>query len=385
MQAVEKTPDKVQAETQSERLNIALVGGGSNCKSLIQFLEAHRLQHFHVSIVGVADPREDAPGLVYAKEMGIFTSGNYRDLFALENLHLIIEITGRDDVLAELMQTKPEHVKVMDHVSARLFRELMELQGQKAKYERRLVRSDRLTSVGRMASYLAHEIRNPLVAIGGFATILLESPELPDDLKSKAQIIVDEVRRLEQVLKSLGEYVRPLKQNKSRNNYNLVTEHVYRVLESEGKSRGIEITLNLDRWMPDSFFDADLISDVLLAVARRLMALMRSGQKLVLKTEVCWDSVGIYLEEDSGLISPAALEKMSNPFSGHHSDHAALAATMSKRIVDDHGGDIKIESEPGVRTMVVIELPIDRELLVRECPQSSTNYSLNETTGQSIE
>jgi len=371
MQAVEKTSNNVQAETQSECLNIALVGGGSNCKSLIQFLEAHRLQHFHVHIVGVADLREDAPGLVYAKEKGIFTFNNYRDLFALENLHLIIEITGRDDVLTELMRTKPDHLKVMEHVSVRLFWELIELQDQKAKYERRLVRSERLTNVGRMASYLAHEIRNPLVAIGGFATILLESPELPDDLKSKAQIIVDQVRRLEQVLKNLGEYVRPLKQNKSRNNYNVVTEHVFRVLESEGKSRGIEITLELDRWMPDSLFDADLISDVLLAVARRLMALMRSGQKLAVHTEVCWDSVGIYLEENSGLISPTALENMSNPFSDHQNDPAALAATISKRIVDDHGGDIKIVNEPGVRTMVVIELPIEREFLARECPQSS--------------
>jgi nitrogen-specific signal transduction histidine kinase len=62
---------------------------------------------------------------------------------------------------------------------------------------------------------------------------------------------------------------------------------------------------------------------------------------------------------------------MSNPFSGHHNDHATLAATMSKRIVDDHGGDIKIANEPGVRTMVVIELPIESGLLVKECSQSS--------------
>ena len=371
MQAVEKTSNNVQAETPSGCLNIVLVGGGSDCRALIQFLEAQSLKHFHAHIVGVADLREDAPGLVYAKEKGIFTTTNYRDLFALDNLHLIIEITGKEDVFAELMRNKPEHVKVIDHVSARLSWELMELHEQKAKCERRLVRSDRLTSVGRMASYLAHEIRNPLVAIGGFATILLESPELPDDLKSKAQIIVDEVRRLEQVLKNLGEYVRPLKQNKSRNNYNLVTEHIFRVLESEGKSRGIEITLELDRWMPDSLFDADFISDAILAVARRLLALMRSGQKLSLQTEVCWDSVGIYLEENSGLISPTALENMSNPFSDHQNDPAALAVTMSKRIVDDHGGDIKIANEPGVRTMVVIELPIERELLARECPQNS--------------
>lgn len=55
MQIVEKTYPTVQAEAQSERFNIVLVGGGSDCKSLIQFLEAWRLQHFHVHIIGVAD------------------------------------------------------------------------------------------------------------------------------------------------------------------------------------------------------------------------------------------------------------------------------------------------------------------------------------------
>mgnify|MGYP001587149281 FL=1 len=358
MQDVKTTHDTVQAETQSECLSIALVGGGSDCKSLIQFLEAHRLQHFHVHIIGVADLRQDAPGLMYAKEKGIFTSSDYRDFFALDNLHLIIEITGRDDVLAELIQTKPENIKVMDHVSARLFWELIELQEQKAKYERKLVRSDRLTSVGRMASYLAHEIRNPLVSIGGFADNILEAPDLPESLKPKAQIIVDQVRRLERVLKNMWEYIRPLKQNRTTNNYNTVVERVFRVLESECKSRGIEITLELDRSMSDSLFDAGLIIDVLLSVARRLMALMRSSQKLALRTEVCRDSVGIYIEENSGMISSTALDNMFNPFSGHEDDHTALTAAISKKIVDDHEGDIKIEHEPQIKTTVIIEIPI---------------------------
>ena len=139
------------------------------------------------------------------------------------------------------------------------------------------------------------------------------------------------------------------------------------MLESESESRDIEITLELDRSMPDSLFDAGLIIDVLLSVARRLMALMRSGQKLALRTEVCWNSVGIYIEENSGVISSAALKNIFNPFSDHQNDHAALAAAMSKRIVDDHGGDIKIENEPEIGTTVIIELPLERESLIKQC------------------
>ena len=360
MHVVEKTHDTVQAETQSGCLNIALVGGGSDSKALIQFLETRSLRYLHLHIIGVAGANKHSPGLAYAREKGIYTISDYRNLFNLENLHLIIELTGRDDVLREIVRSKPKHLKVMDHLSARLFWEFIELQEEKARCEKELVRTNRLTSLERMASYLAHEIRNPLVSIGGFADNILEAPGLPESLKPKAQIIVNEVRRLERVLKSLREYVRPLKQNRSINNYNVVVEHVVRVLESECKSQGIETTLELDRWMPDSLFDADLIIDALLSVARRLIALMNSGQVLTFRTEVCWDSVGIYIEENSGIISSSTIENMFNPFSDHQNDHTALTAAMSKKIIDDHGGDVKITREKGVATTVVIELPIER-------------------------
>ena len=349
---------EVQDERQPERFNIALVGGGSDCKALIQFLETDSLRHLHVHIIGVADAHKHAPGLAYAREKGIYTTSDYRNLFDLENLHLILELTGRDDVLGEIVRRKPKHLRVMDHLCARLFCKLIELQQEKARCEKRLVRANQLTSVERMASYLAHEIRNPLVSIGGFADNILEAPDLPESLKPKAQIIVDQVRRLERVLKNMWEYIRPLKQNRTTNNYNAVAKHVFGVLESECKSRSIEITLELDRCMPESIFDVDLMLEALLSVGRSLMALMKSGQKLALRTEVCRDSVGIYLEENSGVISSSALENMFNPFSDHQNDHAALTAAISKKIVDDHEGDIKIEHEPQIKTTVLIELPI---------------------------
>ena len=81
MQVVEKTHPTYQAEKTSSSLNVALAGGGCDCKSLIQFLEEQSLKHFHGHIIGVADPWEDAPGPVYAKERGIFTTGDYRDFF----------------------------------------------------------------------------------------------------------------------------------------------------------------------------------------------------------------------------------------------------------------------------------------------------------------
>jgi len=348
-----------EPETEPAWLNVGLVGGGAGCKALIKFLETHSLRHFRVRIVGVADRREDAPGLVYAHNKEIYTTRDYRDFFALEDLHLLIEITGQEDVLDAIMKTKPDHVKVIDNLSARLFWDLIAVQEEKISCEKKLSHSSRLATLGRMASYLAHEIRNPLVSIGGFATAIQNSPKLPESLKPKAQIIVDEVRRLEAVLESMRDFIRPLKQNKTRSNFNKLVQRACTILEPESRAGGLEIFMDLDSEMPDCLFDVYLMSEALVAIIRRLMKFMEPHQRLSLQTEVCWDTIGIYMQGNGGWIPPDALENMFNPFTDQHGDSTGLDLAMSKKIIEDHGGEIKILSEKGTGTTVIIELPIE--------------------------
>ena len=346
-------------ETETGKVNIALVGGGPACKSLILFLETHTLHHIQINIVGVADPNEDAPGLVYARDKGIYTTRDFRDFFALEDLHLLIEITGSDDVLDEIMKSKPTHLRVMGHLSARLFWEVIELQEEKVACERRLAHSDRLSTIGRMFSYLAHEIRNPLVSIGGFATAILNAAELHADLKPKAQIIIDEVKRLERVLKNMRDYVRPLQPTKTLGNFNNLVIRAFLALEPELKSSGVEMRVSLDPEVPDSHFDENLMLEVLLSFARRLMEYMRPKEKITLRTEVCWDTIGVYLEESTARIPPAILENLFNPFADPHSSDTGLDLAMSKKIVEDHQGHIQISSKADTGTKVTIELPLE--------------------------
>jgi len=346
-------------EIEPGEVNIALVGGGPGCKSLIIFLETHTLQHIQVNVVGVADPNENAPGLVYARDKGIHTTRDFRDLFGLENLHLLIEITGSNDVLEEIIKSKPRHLKVMGHLSARLFWEVIELQEEKVACERRLAYSDRLSTIGRMFSYLAHEIRNPLVSIGGFATAILNAPELHSNLKPKARIIIDEVRRLERVLKNMRDYVRPLQPNKTTGNFNKLITRAFIALEPELKASGVEIRIDLDPEVPDSHFDEDLMLEALLNFARRLIKFMGPKDKFTIRTEVCWDTIGIYFEESTARIPPVILQNLFNPFSDRHSSDPGLDLVMSKKIIEDHGGQISLASETDSHTKVTIELPLE--------------------------
>ncbi|MDY6837085.1 MAG: sigma 54-interacting transcriptional regulator [Thermodesulfobacteriota bacterium] len=102
-------------------LNVAIVGGGSGCKGIMGLILAAKFKKLRMNLIGVADVSSDTVARRYAQEQGIYTTQDYRDLYKLKNLDMIINMTGRDEVANEISQTKPDHVRVMDHVTARLF------------------------------------------------------------------------------------------------------------------------------------------------------------------------------------------------------------------------------------------------------------------------
>jgi signal transduction histidine kinase len=170
---------------------------------------------------------------------------------------------------------------------------------------------------------------------------------------------MDEVKRLERVLENMRDYARPLQPNKTMGNFNRLVRRAFLALEPELKSSGVEMRIELDPEMPETLFDEDLILEVLLSFAKRLMKFMRPRDKLNVRTEVCWDTIGVYLEENSARVPPAILENLFNPFSDQHNSDPGLDLAMSKKIIDDHGGDIKITSKAETGTTVIIELPVE--------------------------
>jgi PAS domain S-box-containing protein len=101
----------------------AIVGGGCGCEAILRMVDT--LGGFRMSIVGVADINPDASGLRCAREMGIeWITTDYRDLYTIPNLDLIIELTGSEKIRIELERTRPRHIRLIDHFSARLFWEL---------------------------------------------------------------------------------------------------------------------------------------------------------------------------------------------------------------------------------------------------------------------
>jgi PAS domain S-box-containing protein len=92
---------------------------------------AERLSQLRMKLIGVADIDPAAVGYRYAQEKGVFTTTDYQDLYTLDNLNLIIEVTGREEVACDIFQTKPDHVRLMGNVAARLFWDIFRIEEER--------------------------------------------------------------------------------------------------------------------------------------------------------------------------------------------------------------------------------------------------------------
>ncbi|MCG6917285.1 MAG: PAS domain-containing protein [Deltaproteobacteria bacterium] len=125
-------------DERGEGPNIAIIGGGTRCQDLLEMFVHDRFKHLKAKIVAVADTNPEAPGFLFAKEQGIYTTTDYRDFFQLKNVDLVIELTGKEDLLADILQYKTPDMQVCDHAISRLISDMVTFKGEYKARERDL-------------------------------------------------------------------------------------------------------------------------------------------------------------------------------------------------------------------------------------------------------
>ncbi len=117
-------------------LNVAIVGGGPGCLAIIDMISRDRFRQLHMNLVGIADIDPTAPAIKKARVLGVHTTQDYRDLFRLRDLDLVIELTGIPRLSEAIQREKPDRVQLMDHRVARLFWDLLHLEDEKRAVEK---------------------------------------------------------------------------------------------------------------------------------------------------------------------------------------------------------------------------------------------------------
>jgi len=118
--------------------NIVIVGGGRVCKAILTIVLGENFINQKLNILGVADINDNAEGLIYAREKGIFTTLDFRDLYKVEEIDLIIELTGDNKVLEELKATKPAKARLIDHFEAMSVWDFLQIEEERVRIKRDL-------------------------------------------------------------------------------------------------------------------------------------------------------------------------------------------------------------------------------------------------------
>jgi len=126
-------------------LNLAIVGGGSACKFFLNLLTQEPLPHLDIRVIGVCDINPDAEGVVLARQMGIYTTQNFKDLFSIKGLDAIIELTNNKEILLSLIHEKPKGVGILEHNVGRFLRTLFDID-QQLKHARHQVEMEKMLS-----------------------------------------------------------------------------------------------------------------------------------------------------------------------------------------------------------------------------------------------
>ncbi|MBW2311294.1 MAG: PAS domain S-box protein [Deltaproteobacteria bacterium] len=236
-----------------------------------------------------------------------------------------------------------------------LFRDLTEVQELKREVER----NRRLASIGRLAAGIAHEIRNPLSSIKGFATYFRERyRDVPEDQKT-AEIMIQEVERLNRVIGQLLEFARPMKLNKKEANIHEVITYSLKMVQKQAQDRGIAISTNLSPEIVDVSIDTDRISQVLLNLYLNAIEAMDQGGVLHIDSSLDEESgtVTIVVSDTGAGIKREDLAHVFDPYFTTKQSGTGLGLAIVHRIIEAHRGEVRIESEPGTGTRVTIVLP----------------------------
>ncbi len=293
------------------------------------------------------------------------TDGRPVGLLLADNAITRRAITDEDVEILELLGLQAAQALARARLTEELARQVASLEAATREIRRnqeRMVRSERLAAIGEMAARVVHEIRNPLVAIGGFArSLLLRSVEQDASTRESLEIIVTEVRRLESIVKEVLDFSRPASPKISSVSLKRLAVEALDLLGWELEHAGVVGRVEEAPETPPAAADSDQIFHAVINLLRNAVQAMPQGGDLTVRlrgvphgVELAISDTGIGMPED---VLAHALE----PFYTTKTNGSGLGLTIASQIARDHNGEVRIESREGEGTTVALRLPAATE------------------------
>jgi signal transduction histidine kinase len=229
--------------------------------------------------------------------------------------------------------------------------------------EDRIQLAERLSSLGHLAAGVAHEIRNPLNAIGmGLQRLKREFPPQEESKKEEylsfTELIFKEIRRVNEIIEQFLTLSRPSQLNMKLSSLQDLLKNLGTLLQEEASSQGIQIQAETNSDLPLIKMDNEKLTQAFLNIMKNGMQAMEQGGVLHVETQSFKDRVEVSFSDSGSGIPPEQMEKIFNYYYTTKEKGVGLGLPIAHRIIEAHGGQLKVESQVGFGTKVTVLLPV---------------------------
>jgi len=260
---------------------------------------------------------------------------------------------------AELKSTEQELRKHRDHLEELVAERTTELReaterltrdlAERKRLERALAQRNKLNTLGAIAAEVAHEIRNPLVSIGGFARRLQKKfPEL-----AECDIILKECRRLEKILFRIRDYLKPVKIRPQECSVNTIVSGCVDLMSPETKRKMVTCQLDLGPEMSAAYVDRDILAQIFINLILNAVGAMEKGETLFIKSFETDEDIQI---EFKNLAPGPVLKNPDLLFMPFSEGGESIGLPLCYRLLKDMGGLLSFSAENGY-TVFTVSLP----------------------------
>jgi two-component system sensor histidine kinase HydH len=236
--------------------------------------------------------------------------------------------------------------------------------------QKRLIEQEKLKSLGEMTASIAHEIKNPLVIIGGFTKRLAKKSRLDQQESRYVEIILKEVTRLEAILNEILSYVKEGPAATGTCDLNHTIEEVLSLFTPDSAWTDVRMEKQYGEGLPPVICDSQQIKQVLINILINAFDAMNgkgrinieTGQTTVDGKKFLYSSIS----DTGGGIAPAILDNVFNPFFTTKERGTGLGLATSNKIIMNHKGRLDIRNEVGKGVTFTVYLPINNHIIIPE-------------------
>jgi signal transduction histidine kinase len=260
----------------------------------------------------------------------------------------------------------PDEVKALSSRVHSLIEDVDQAQTELERSQEHLLQSGKLAMVGKLAAGVAHSIRNPLTSVNFRLHSLKSSLKMSPSQQDDFQVISEEIRHIDSILRNFLEFSRPPKLKMQRVSPSDVVNMALVLLRYRLDSYGVEMKLIRPRRLPEIWADPDQLKEVLANLLVNACEVMVNGGVITIREEEKLEpplgpAVVIRVSDNGPGIPESVRDKIFQPFFSTKEEGTGLGLSIAIRIIEDHGGRLELESKTNEGATFIITLPLGKD------------------------